>query len=102
LVSRYIDALKAGRAKSTYSHRFIHARELGLLPDRLAGDMRQFSRLRNMVVHENRIPNDSLEMYDKLLSLIIIDLALADTFGLYEAYLQRLVKTSWTGKKTID
>jgi|SRR6266850_5831708 len=102
LVSRYIDALKAGRPKSPYSHRFIHARELGLLPDRLADDMAQFSRLRNMVVHENRIPNDSLEMYDKLSSLIIVDLALADTLGLYEAYLQSLVKTSWTGKKTID
>ncbi|SFU32414.1 hypothetical protein SAMN05216339_101343 [Nitrosomonas eutropha] len=66
------------RPEKTYRLRFQQAAALGVFPTVVAERLVNLAVLRNRSTHENKVVNDELELFPKLLELAVIG------FGLYE------------------
>ena len=75
--------------ENSYFKRIIQAECLGLIPPNLTESLIQFQRMRNRCVHENRRFNRASSLYDHLLELILVSLAID---GLHRVFNRQDIK----------
>jgi uncharacterized protein YutE (UPF0331/DUF86 family) len=86
----------------TYHERFTQAQKVGLLPLKLAHALLDLKKLRNTAVHKNPAVNDSLMLFDKLITLIAVGFAASEILSTFENCIRNGVSDKYNYKCVID
>lgn len=81
---RAMRALHLSQMGKTYYERFTNAKTLGLIPEGLADTLIELKILRNKAIHNNKIINDRLVLYDNLIRLVTCGFASFELFRIHE------------------